>query len=260
MPYRSTRGGQEILERSAVVFDEESLEVRIGVQLPAAGRRIRSERARAILTEAVERVTLGSVVSHDPPERASRHVRSIENHRSIQRQLVEQGLIAFVADGSILPRASGRDDRPPLGSATAFRSPPSLTVEMRLVDGDCITGMGLPRGISLIAGGGYHGKTTLLRAIELGVYAHVPGDGRELVVTHPEAVKIRAENGRPIACVDISPFIGAPAQFRRDGRVCDVECQRRHLAGREHRRGARAGRRGLAPGRRHLRQQFHVSG
>jgi predicted ABC-class ATPase len=68
--------------------------------------------------------------------------------------------------------------------------------------------MGIPKGVTLIVGGGYHGKSTLLRAIERGVYNHIPGDGREWTVTVPSAVKIRAEDGRFVQKVDISPFIG----------------------------------------------------
>ena len=67
--------------------------------------------------------------------------------------------------------------------------------------------MGIPKGITLIVGGGYHGKSTLLKALELGVYDHVKGDGREFVITDPTAMKIRAEDGRSITNTDISMFI-----------------------------------------------------
>jgi len=118
------------------------------------------------------------------------------------------GLVAFVADGAILPRASGIDLRPlSKGRVVPFESPQSLQQQVKLPNRGAVSGMGIPKGVTLIVGGGYHGKSTLLRALELGVYNHIPGDGRELVVTNPHTMKIRAEDGRRIEKVDISPFI-----------------------------------------------------
>ncbi|HHY91931.1 MAG TPA: ABC-ATPase domain-containing protein, partial [Firmicutes bacterium] len=112
-------------------------------------------------------------------------------------------------DGAILPRESGAGDRPlKEGRVVPFRTPPELAVEVDLPHRGRVRGLGIPRGVTLIVGGGYHGKSTLLRAIERGVYNHIPGDGRELVVTVADAVKIRAEDGRSVSGVDISPFIG----------------------------------------------------
>src|SRR5699024_6808577 len=118
----------------------------------------------------------------------------------------ERNLIAFVANGAILPRESGVSDRP-LKDAVPFHSPESLGTEIELPSGHKVTGMGIPEGISLIVGGGYHGKSTLLEALERGVYHHIAGDGREMVLTHQDAVKIRAEDGRSVQGVDIGPFI-----------------------------------------------------
>ncbi|MER2093000.1 MAG: ABC-ATPase domain-containing protein, partial [Saccharopolyspora rectivirgula] len=115
-------------------------------------------------------------------------------------------LVAFVADGAILPRRSGVDDRP-LTSGVPFRSPDSLRVEVELPNRGTVTGMGIPEGVTLIVGGGFHGKSTLLRALEYGIYDHIPGDGRELVACRPETVKIRAEDGRRVHRVDVSPFV-----------------------------------------------------
>jgi predicted ABC-class ATPase len=134
------------------------------------------------------------------------HLAVSEDADAARARLPQLGLCAFVADGSILPRRSGIDDRP-LDGGVPFRSPPSLSVTLDLPHAGRVSGMGIPRGVTLIVGGGYHGKSTLLRALERGVYNHVPGDGRERVVTDPTAIKIRAEDGRSIASVDISPFI-----------------------------------------------------
>jgi predicted ABC-class ATPase len=139
------------------------------------------------------------------------HVDVVEDQEDLRRQLSEHGLVAFVANGSILPRRSGVDDRP-LETRTdqvvvAFKSPPDLEVELTCPNSGKIRGLGIPRGVTLIVGGGYHGKSTLLRAVERGVYNHVPGDGREWAVTVRSATKIRAEDGRYVEKVDISPFI-----------------------------------------------------
>jgi predicted ABC-class ATPase len=139
-------------------------------------------------------------------EALDRHCGTVEDQVALRRGLDAHDLVAFVADGSSLPRRSGVDDRPFAG-AVPFRSPESLSVTMRTPNSGAITGMGLKRGISLIVGGGFHGKSTLLRAVEGGVWDHIPGDGRERVVTDPTAVKIRAEDGRAVHGVDISPFI-----------------------------------------------------
>jgi predicted ABC-class ATPase len=121
--------------------------------------------------------------------------------------LDEKGLVAFVHDMSILPRRSGVDDRPLTQNVVPFYYPPELEVELSVPNRGRVKGMGIPNGLTLIVGGGFHGKTTLLSAIERGVYPHIPGDGREFVATLPSAVKIRAEDGRNIEKVDISPFI-----------------------------------------------------
>lgn len=124
----------------------------------------------------------------------------------IRRMLSEKGLCAFVADGAVLPRESGISQKPMRG-AVAFKAPESLAVTMNLPYGGNIRGMGIPKGVTLIVGGGYHGKSTLLEALERGVYQHIMGDGREYVITDDTAVKIRAEDGRNIQGVDISMFI-----------------------------------------------------
>ncbi|HDI83874.1 MAG TPA: ATPase [candidate division WOR-3 bacterium] len=139
-------------------------------------------------------------------EKLNTWVITIKNHHIIKEEIEKMGIVAFIPDGAILPRRTGVDDRP-LEDAVPFRSPESLRVEIRLSHGETISGMGILEGVTLITGGGYHGKSTLLRAIERGVYPHIPGDGREYVVTIDTAVKIRAEDGRRVEKVDISPFI-----------------------------------------------------
>ncbi|TVP78198.1 MAG: ATPase, partial [Gemmatimonadales bacterium] len=145
--------------------------------------------------------------AHDPDE-LRRHADASEDQAALRNGLAHRGLVAFVANGSILPRRTGVDDRPLRGEGVRpFRSPPSLEVELPRPCGPPVKGMGIPEGITLITGGGYHGKSTLLSALARGVWNHRPGDGRELVVTRPDAVALRAEDGRSVTAVDISAFI-----------------------------------------------------
>lgn len=200
--------GQEVLERTSVNVSDAHVEARISVGLPAAGRRILGREAAAILLEDLPgAVSAALAYSALDTEKLREHIEVVEDQVHLREKLRDSGLVAFVADGSILPRRSGVDQRPMGEGAVVFRSPESLRREFELPNAGRITGMGVPEGVTLIVGGGYHGKSTLLSAIELGVYDHLPGDGRDRVVTVCDAVKIRAEDGRSIRGVDISPFI-----------------------------------------------------
>ena len=202
-------GGQTILERSAAKLGAGTLEACLGVGLPASGRRILGRAAAELLTEALHEIADEALQATSAAVDAARaHVECAENHGALQDQLDGAGLVAFVADGAVLPRASGASDRP-LGDAVPFASPPERRVTLSLPNAPhSVTGMGVPQGVTLIVGGGYHGKSTLLRALERGVHPTVPGDGREQVATTPLAAKIRAEDGRRVVGVDLSGFIG----------------------------------------------------
>ncbi len=212
-------GKQEILERSAVSIGAQGVEVRFTVGLPAEGRRILGKEAMAIFFQEIPQIGEQCLFYqyYDPSE-VRLHVEVAEDHEAIQRQLEEKGLVAFVHDMSILPRRSGVDDRPLTQNVVPFYYPPELEMEMIVPNRGKVKGMGFPNGVTLIVGGGFHGKSTLLNAIERGVYPHIPGDGREYVVTLPSAVKIRAEDGRSIEKVDISPFINHLPQGKDTGR------------------------------------------
>jgi predicted ABC-class ATPase len=206
--------GQEILARTAVYINAEQLEVRFVVGLPARGRRILGRQAAELLCQDISEIVNTSLVYRSlNPAAIQRQVETIEDADWLRQQLPSQNLVAFIANGAILPRRSGIDPRP-LIDAIPFQSPTSLEVEFNCPNQGIIKGMGIPAGITLIVGGGYHGKSTLLKAIELGIYNHLPGDGREYVVGNPLGVKIRAEDGRSIAGVDISPFINHLPQGR----------------------------------------------
>lgn len=202
------RCGQEILERTSVLIHEKGIEVRLEVGLPAAGRRILGKEAAEIFLEILPQVIGNSLMYANIDQKAlEAQVTLYLDQNHIREELRKRNLVAFIGNGAILPRESGISDRPMTKGATAFQSPETLLVEMDLPSGGKIQGMGIPRGITLIVGGGYHGKSTLLRALELGVYNHIPGDGREWVITVADGVKIRAEDGRSVEKVNISPFI-----------------------------------------------------
>ena len=205
-------GGQVILERTALRIGDGVVEARLEVGLPAAGRRVLGREAEAVLLDELPRVAEASLKA--PPldlEAARRHVAAAEAHEALQTQLAAHGLVAFVADGAVLPRESGASDRPARDGAVAFEAPDALRVTLELPGANDaleeVSGLGVPEGVTLIVGGGYHGKSTLLRALERGVHPHVPGDGRERVATRSSAVKIRAEDGRGVTGCDISAFI-----------------------------------------------------
>ncbi|RRJ85205.1 ABC-ATPase domain-containing protein [Aestuariirhabdus litorea] len=204
---RMARYGQQVLRRNAVLAHPQQLEVRCQLGLPANGRRVAARQALRLLEELVQLVAASLLPLDTYLPALEQHLRSVLDQQHLRAQLEAHQLVAFIADGAILPRASGIDDRP-LEGAVPWRSPDSLAVELELRDGSPIRGLGIVTGVSLIVGGGFHGKSTLLHALERGVYDHIPGDGRERVVTDPSAVKIRAEDGRSVRQVDISPFIG----------------------------------------------------
>ena len=204
-----SRCGQEVLERTACVLHPDSGEIllRLEVGFPANGRTINAGGLVKILFELLPRCVEGALMYRSWDGGQLQRVADLaEDQQYIRDSLPRMGLCAFVADGSVLPRASGVSALPMEG-AVPFQAPPELAVTLELPNRGTITGMGIRKGITLVVGGGYHGKSTLLKALELGVYNHVAGDGREYVITDATAVKIRAEDGRSIQSTDISMFI-----------------------------------------------------
>lgn len=201
-------GKQTVLDRSACLIFDSHAELRFTVELPARGRRILGRQARAVLCDLLPRaIDRALLPGHLDQQKLIRHINCVEDQVALRNALAARGLVAFVADEAVLPRRSGVDDRP-LADSTIFRAPASLRVNLETPNSGPISGLGIPAGITLIVGGGFQGKSTLLRALEVGVFDHVPGDGRERVVTDSTAVKLRAEDGRSVNNVDISPFIG----------------------------------------------------
>lgn len=202
--------GQEILERNSVVISGDSIEIRCFLGLPAEGRKIRSTLAEKMIFEELPAIIRDALRGEEMDRQdLERHISAMEDAEYLRKQLETLDLIAFIADGSLLPRESGISGKPLTDrNAVPFVSPVSLSREIDLPHKGKIRGMAIPLGITLITGGGYHGKSTLLKALERGIYNHIPGDGRELCVTDSRAVKIRAYDGRSVEKTDISPFIG----------------------------------------------------
>ncbi|WLR51282.1 ABC-ATPase domain-containing protein [Bacillus tianshenii] len=200
--------GQEVIERTAVSIDDKQVTLCLSVGLPARGRKILGRQAEQLFFELIPDILKSSVFAV-PASELEDAVQLNDKQHAIREYMKAHDLIAFVGNGAILPRSSGISNKPlQTGKVVPFTSPSSLEVSIPVPHQDePVTGMGIKKGITLIVGGGYHGKSTLLEAIERGVYNHVSGDGREFVLTDPSAVKIRAEDGRKVTNVNISPFI-----------------------------------------------------
>ncbi len=202
-----SRCGQEVLERTACEITDQAVHLRFEVGFPANGRTINATELEKILFEYLPVCVEQSLFYAKLPKgEAEEAVFLAEDQAYIRQELERRHLAAFVADGAVLPRESGVSDRPMAG-AVPFAAPETMAVELDLPHRGRLRGMGVPEGITLIAGGGYHGKSTLLKALERGVYDHVAGDGREYVITRSSALKIRAEDGRKITNTDVSLFI-----------------------------------------------------
>ena len=199
--------GQEILSRTACEITGRGITARFFIGFPANGRTINALELEKILFDYLPVCVQKAFFYSSTNKKELRNFMELAlDQEYIRQELLRRKLTAFVADGSILPRESGISSRP-MKNAIPFSAPESLRISMELPHKGTLTGMGIPQGITLIVGGGYHGKSTLLNALELGVYNHIPGDGREYVITDCTAVKLRSEDGRFIKDVDISLFI-----------------------------------------------------
>lgn len=215
-------GGQEILTRTACRIAEEFVEVRAEAQLPAEGRKATARGAQALFLEDLGQVVEGAMFyAGYNPDDAARHVDVAEDAHALRAQLAERGLVAFVAEGAVLPR-EGESDRPLLSRLVPFHAPDELRVTLRAPHRGEVAGMGIPRGVTVIIGAALSGRSTLLRAIAGAVYPHIPGDGREYCATVPDAVLVQVDEGRRVEGVNLAPFVSSfpggedPTRFRAD--------------------------------------------
>ncbi len=205
------RPGQEILERWSIVITEFFVEARFTVDLPADGNKV-SAVAMDLLLERIRVIVSESLFfSAYKQSKVYNHIHTYENAEYIRSQLASRGLAAFIGDGSILPRRD--NDLAPMTDAVPFASPQAMRVEFDVPNGEPIRGLGIPVGFTVITGGSRSGKSTLLDAIHSGVYNHIPGDGREYVISSKDASFIMAEPNRPADSVDISMFVDSTPEF-----------------------------------------------
>lgn len=199
--------GQTVLDSTSVVFTDDGIELRFRMSLPAEGRDILAKKALNILTfhmpKFIRRATIERELDKDA---LIHHCEIIEDQDALRDQLADQGLVAFVANGSVLPRLAGNCDLP-MKDAVPFTAPSALEVTLTSPNQGEIRGLGIRQGITLIVGGGFHGKSTLLTALERSIYNHIPGDGRERIVTDGNAMKIRAEDGRCVHNLNLANYI-----------------------------------------------------
>lgn len=218
-----SRCGQEILERTACEIRTDSIIVRFEAGFPANGRTINASELEKILFEFVPVCVEQSLYyEKTPKQELEKIVFLAEDQHYIREEMQKRDIVAFIADDSVLPRESGVSDRP-LKDGIPFCSPETMAVTFMLPHKGKIRGMGIKKGITLIVGGGYHGKSTLLKALERGVYDHIAGDGREYVITEESALKLRAEDGRKITNTDISLFINHLPNGKNTESFCTLD-------------------------------------
>ncbi len=207
-PLAVDAGGQAILARMACAVSADWVQVRLALGLPSEGRKVLARAAQVLLFDELPAVIGGALVwANLDPDAGHRHVAAVEDYMAVRDGLGSLGLVAFLADGSVLPREPGFGDGPLRGRAVPVRAPDELAVTVTLPHRGPVRGLGIRRGVTVITGGAFSGKSSLLAAIRTGVYPHVPGDGREGVATVPDAVAILSEPDRRIERVDVSAFI-----------------------------------------------------
>lgn len=201
--------GQAIIERSNVVISDDFVEVRCFLGLPGNRRKILSDLAEEMFMTELPKIAELTLLDKNVDHKAlQKHIEIAEDAEYLRNKLDSLGLVAFVANHSILPRESGISDKPMLEkSIVPFITPENLSYEIELPHKGKVKGLAIKKGVTLIVGGGFHGKSTLLNALEAGIYNHIPDDGREYCVSNMKSVKIRAYSGRRVVNTDISPFI-----------------------------------------------------
>ncbi len=203
--FESQDANNYFAKRSGIRFvkKQDAFLLRLNFNVPLVNAL--SVNAKALIraiTDIIEHI--GTSLQCVVPDNLNLYITTFYHQQEIRQYMEEHGLCSFIANGSILPRENGTSA--PKTNATLFLAPKELEISIRLFDGTSITGMGIKKGITVITGGGYSGKSTLLDAIEMGIYDHIPGDGREYVLTDKSALKTCAEDGRPVSNLDISPF------------------------------------------------------
>ncbi len=203
--FSAQSAGEYILRRNGMRYDPLNNEyvLRLNFNVPLVNALSVNAKAAVRAVHDILMHIHGALQSIDLDD-VGLYVTTYKRQQEIRSFIRENELCAFIANGSILPRENGTCE--PMKNAIPFKSPKELEVTVPLSDGSEMIGMGIKKGVTVITGGGYSGKSTLLDALEMGIYDHIPGDGREYVITDPSALKIYAEDGRPVSELDLSPF------------------------------------------------------
>jgi predicted ABC-class ATPase len=201
-------GGQQILSRTTCRIAEDSVEIRAHTVLPSEGRKASGRQSQPLWLEDLGQIADAALIFAPHSAEATRHVQVAEDYQALRLLLAERGLVAFIADGAVLRRDPG-SDRPTLAHLVTFQAPPELSITLETPHRGALSGLGIPRGVTVIVGGAFSGRSTLLAGIASAVYPHIPGDGREYCATAPDAVWIRSDEGRRIEGVNLAPFISA---------------------------------------------------
>ena len=200
--------GQKIIRRSGLQIKNDILILTLFAGLPGDGRRVLAKECVKLFSEISppvwEECLLAKYLDLNKVQQA---LEALEDYSALSQLLNQNHWASFVSDGSLLPRASGISDLPLKNGGVLFSAPEELSAEVQLPHGGKVRGMPVPLGITLIVGGGFHGKSTLLKAIQDAAYPHVTGDGRERIATQPTAVKIHAEDGRSVQPINVSGFM-----------------------------------------------------
>ena len=216
---RISEPNQKILPRNALLLTKEYIEVRFVITMPIQHIIVDGEpmvsidgaMAQQIFFEDLPEIIGNSLLyCNIDIAAADEHVNNMEDADRLRQHLGASGSVCFVADGALVTRIDGQD-APDYERLSPVEIDETLVEEVEVPHGGAIRGLAIPNGLTLILGESNSGRVDIMDAIAQGIYNHVPGDGREHVVTVADAVNIRSEVGRSIQQVDISPFASSLA-------------------------------------------------
>lgn len=210
----SASPNQKIIPRNALQLTKEYIEVRLQIVLPTQNMILDGEEMLAIDGEMAHQLffeDLPEVISNSllycntDADMADRFVNSMEDADRLRQHLGASGQVGFLGEGALVARVTG-EDSPDYERLTPVEIDEGLVEEVEVPHAGTIRGINIPSGLTLILGESNSGRVDIMDAISQGIYNHIPGDGRETVVTVADAVNIRSEVGRCVQNVDISAF------------------------------------------------------
>ncbi len=193
----------KIVRRTGVLYNNGKFVLKMWCRFPLIGvAAVSGKKSCRLITELLK--LLDVWVENFDVNRLYKKSQIYINQCEIRKYLKDNDYVCFIKNGSILPRE--KENNVSKTDATPFQAPSTMEYTIKLKSGEILTGMVIAKGLTVITGGGYSGKTTIIDAIESGIYNHVEGDGREYVITEETALKVYAEDGRVVNNLDMSPF------------------------------------------------------